>query len=175
MQTHLVALALTLLQAVFADHHEALPTYAGVTFGPIAVAIAGQCQNAPLAGLDAEGCIAFVVEIGYRESRLDITASHDRGSGHGGWGVHDSTLGRPVPMDAAGQVEAAISLMRTSWAICRKEPLAFRFSWFAAGGRGCDRRHELSAFRMHEAAALLSRHRLPESRLEKAAVAAVEP
>ena len=159
LNTHLVALALTLILAAFSDHKEALPPWQQ-QFGEVAGAIAGQCRNAPLAGFTAEECVGILVEISHQESRVNVAAEHDGRAGLGLYGLHHATLGHRVPTDAEGQTEAAMTVLRQSFAICRAQDRSARLGWYMAGGRGCDKRLGLSRYRVSEALRLLRRHSL---------------
>jgi hypothetical protein len=84
-----------------------------------------------------------------------MKASHDNGAGFGLFGMHAATLGRKVPEDALGQVQAEIELLQTSFRICAKHPLEERLGWYMFGSNGCEHRLELSKYRMHQAARIL--------------------
>ena len=128
------------------------------TYGETAVAVAKGCESAPLSGGGSDWCAVLLVEQAWHESRFNARASHDHGAGFGLFGMQAGTLGRRVPEDVAGQVMAEIGLLQTSFRICARHPLDERLGWYAAGGNGCERRLELSKYRMHEAARLLRAH-----------------
>jgi hypothetical protein len=145
---------LVLMTAIRVQYAEALAPWAD-TYTPTAAAIATKCESAPLPGGGKDWCAMLLVEMSWHESRFNQDVSHDGGHGYGLFGTQAGTLGRPVPADPEGQVDAAIELLKTSWRICAKHPLEERLGWYAAGGTGCERRLELSVFRMHEAAKIL--------------------
>ena len=160
MQTILYLWVAALMTAVRIDHGEAPAPWAE-SYMDTAVAIADRCADNFVPGGKWKWCVAIAVEMSWQESRFNPQAEHDSGAGLGLFGTHASTLGRPVPKDQAGQVDAFLSLLETSFRICRKHPIEERLGWYAAGGEGCERRLELSRSRMHEASRLLREHPAP--------------
>jgi hypothetical protein len=163
----LATLAMTLMMQRLHDSGETLPWIEATA--EVADGIADGCVARKLPGMGAEECVSFLVEWAFHESRFDVTKVHDGGAGLGLFGTHQATLGRPVPEDAAGQVEGALELFAISWRVCSKRPYDERASWYAAGGNGCDpealpegrakrtalRAHDISKGRLHSAARLL--------------------
>ena len=148
----LYLLALSLIFALFTAHNET-PGVDASELKNAAQAISEQCAAAPLPGLDAEQCVAVVADWAWHESRFDAASTHDHGQGLGLFGTHHATLGHHVSEDATGQTFEAVGLFRRSLAQCASHPLAERLAGYASGY--CDRRTELSSYRLHEAARLL--------------------
>ncbi len=148
---------LALMTAIRLEYGEAEAPWSA-TYETTADAIATRCQDARVDGGGADWCAALAVTMAFHESRFNPDASHDSGAGAGLFGTHAATLGRPVPQEQEGQVDAFLQLFHTSAKICAARPLGDRLGWYAAGGSGCERRLELSRFRMHQAARLLKSH-----------------
>jgi hypothetical protein len=151
--TYVLGLMIAVLQA----HGERVPWVDDVLES--AEGIADSCERG-IHGSTPEQCAAVLVEWSFHESRFQKEALHDGGSGYGLFGTHGATLGRPVPLDAAGQVDAALELFEMSWRICADHPIAERAAWYASGGSGCSKERGLaiSRSRLHAAAALLREH-----------------
>jgi hypothetical protein len=149
---------LTLLLAMLAHEPGPLPW---LDYLPAeAEAIAEEDSARPLPGMTPGLTAALDVVMAWREARFNPHALHDHGAGYGLFGTHEATLGRPIPLDVAGQLVAWHSLARVSFRIClgegrdRSEVLG----WYAAGGERCERRLALSRSRVWEAQRLLRDH-----------------
>jgi hypothetical protein len=147
---------LSLLLAMLAKEPGPLPwmDYLAVE----AEAIADEDSHAALPGMSPGLTAALDVVMSWHESRFNPQTLHDHGAGYGLFGTHEATLGRPVPLDVAGQVAAWHELVRISFRICSERPLDERLGWYAAGGNGCERRLALSRSRVWEAQRLLKSH-----------------
>jgi hypothetical protein len=145
---------LVLMTAIRTQYREAEAPWAD-TYRETADGIAVKCEGAPMPGGGKDWCAGLLVEMSWKESRFNPSATHDGGAGFGLFGMQSATLGRKVPEDVEGQVQAAIDLLQISFRICAKHPLDERLSWYMMGGIGCERRNEMSRFRTHEVARLL--------------------
>jgi len=112
--------------------------------------IADAAEESPLLR-DVEATAALLVIMGYRESRFDRWAEGDAGAAVGLFQVH-----RAWGDETA---RGALRLLHESFRVCRERPLTERLGWYAAGGKGCDRRLELSRSRMAEVAKILPKLR----------------
>lgn len=153
----LPALTMKLMMTRLHESGEVLPWIDSTA--EVAEAIAEGCEVRPPPGASGEDCVAFLVEWSWHESRWNKTKVHDNGAGYGLFGTHEATLKRPVPLDARGQVDAALELFDTSWHVCARHPFDERAAWYASGGNGCSKERglEISRSRMHASASLLRR------------------
>lgn len=120
-------------------------------------AIAHAAEMNPLPGEGKLATAAILTVMAYQESRLDPTAMHDNGAGYGLFGTHMATSGatKEELQDLDRSASIALRLIHTSFHICRRHPVKERLGWYAAGGIGCDRRLDLSRYRMTMAMGLM--------------------
>ena len=160
MQTQFIMWVYSIMVALRMQTGEAQAPWAE-SYIDTASAIAARCTDHSVPGGGRDWCAAVAVYMSWHESRYNPDATHDNGAGLGLFGTHAGTLGRPVPKDSEGQVDAFLELLGTSFRICAKQPIDERLGWYMAGGDGCERRLDLSTFRMHGAARLLRAHPAP--------------
>ena len=131
-------------------------TYPWIDWLPVeAEAFAEEASARPLPGMTPGLTAALDVVMAWHEARFNPQVLHDQGSGYGLFGTHGFTLGRPVPLEPAGQVQAFHELARMSFRICRERPREERLAWYASGDPSCEKRVGLSRSRFWEAERLL--------------------
>ena len=139
------------------------------TLPDTAEAFAQAADVDPLGGISGHPNVpltaAILVVMGWQETRFDPNAIGDGGGSMGilqvspqTAGLDDRTAGDLLLPDRAAGI--ALEVIHQSFSICRKQPLERRLSWYAAGGSGCERRWELSEYRMRMAERLVREHPL---------------
>jgi hypothetical protein len=108
--------------------------------------IADAAEANPIAG-SVRMTAAVLTVFAFQESRfeLDPCERDPRYDCDGG-----ASLGRWQTWRGWGDptAETALRVMHKSFEVCAKHPFAERLAWYAAGGKDCERRLELSRSRM---------------------------
>jgi hypothetical protein len=127
----------------------------------VASAIADGSKKNPLLG-DAIHTAALMVVMTWHESRFRENQVGDSGASIGVAQVASfwtKTVCKDDDLaDLSQNIDCSLKLLHISFEICRSHPIEDRLAWYAAGGSGCEKRLELSRFRMHQVARLMREH-----------------
>lgn len=121
-------------------------------------------RDVPVGQDPREFTMVLLTVQAWQESRFRPEATHDHGTGHGEWGVHQETVrgfarcSNAELHDPETGARCALELIHISFRICEHHPVEERMGWYAAGRTGCEKRLPLSRYRVGIVERLLREH-----------------